>query len=304
MSYRYCGRDFSEDELDLIRNLTTQRNPPLKRTSLSRVLCERIDWRKPNGGLKDMSARVALLRMERDGLIVLPPSQRRSTRVLRPVPSSPETEPPLFPVPDRLDQVRPLRIEPIRSTKEGKLWNAFIGRYHYLGFTPMPGAQIRYFVRSAEGEPLAVLGFGAAAWKTAPRDKFIGWDAECRQRNLPFVVNNARFLILPWVKIKHLASHVLAQVERCLLDDWDRRYALRPALLETFCESPRFAGTCYRAANWIRVGKTQGRGKLDVKNEYALPVKDIWLRPLRRDWKKVLNRRPSPRVANAYPHRL
>ena len=133
----------------------------------------------------------------------------------------------------------------------------------------MPGAQ--HFVRSAEGEPLAVLGFGAAAWKTAP--KFIGW--ERRQRNLPFVVNNAR--LLPWVRIKHLASHVLAQVERCLLDDWDRRYALRPALLETFCES--LAGTCYRAANWIRVGKTQGRGKLDVKNEYALPVKDIWLIP-------------------------
>ncbi len=156
----------------------------------------------------------------------------------------------------------------------------------------MPGAQIRYFVRSAEGEPLAVLGFGAAAWKIAPRDS--GWDAECRRRNLPFVVNNARFLILPWVRIRHLASHILAQVQRRLPDDWDRRYALRPVLLETFCETQRFEGTCYCAANWIRVGKTQGRGKLDVKNEYALPVKDIWLKPLRRDWKKILNCGPSP----------
>ena len=209
--------------------------------------------------------------MERDG--VLP--SRRSTRVLRPVISRDRTAAVPGPRPSGSSAAYP-------STKEGKLWNAG----HYLGFTPMPGS--RHFVRSAEGEPLAMLGFGAAAWKTAPRDKFIGW--ERRQRNLPFVVNNARFLILPWVRIKHLASHVLAQVERCLLDDWDRRYALRPALLETFCES--LAGTCYRAANWIRVGKTQGRGKLDVKNEYALPVKDA--KPLRRDWKKVLNRRSSP----------
>ena len=120
--------------------------------------------------------------------------RRRSARIRRPIPPSPETEPPPFPTPDRLDQVRPLRIEPVRSTKEGKLWNAFIDRYHYLGSTPMPGAQIRYFVRSAEGEALAALGFGAAAWKIAPRDKLIGWDVECRRRNLPFVVNNARFL--------------------------------------------------------------------------------------------------------------
>ncbi len=294
MSYRYCGRKFSEADINLIRDLIAQRDPPLKRTPLSRILCERLDWRKPNGGLKDMSARVALLRMERDGLVVLPPSQLRSARVRRPIPPSPETEPPPFPTPDRLDQVRPLRIEPVRSASEGRLWNAFIDRYHYLGFTPMPGAQIRYFVRSAEGESLAVLGFGAAAWKIAPRDKLIGWDAECRRRNLPFVVNNARFLMLPWVRIKRLASHILAQVERRLPDDWDRRYALRPVLLETFCETRRFEGTCYRAANWIRVGKTQGRGKLDVKNEYALPVKDIWLKPLRRDWKKILNRGPSP----------
>ena len=125
---------------------------------------------------------------------------------------------------------------------------------------------MRYLVRSCAGEPLAMLGFGAAAWKTAPRDLFIGWSPECRQRNLPLVVNNARFLILPWICIPNLASHVLAHCEKQLLQDWQLRYALRPVLLESFCEIPRFAGTCYQAANWTCVGQTQGRGKLDVHN--------------------------------------
>ena len=143
----------------------------------------------------------------------------------------------------------------------------------------MPGAQMRYFVRAANAQPLAVLGFGAAAWKTAPRDAFIGWSPAVRQRNLALVVNNARFLILPWIRIHNLASHLLAQLQRRLPLDWERRYALRPVLLETFCETPRFLGTCYQSANWLCVGETQGRGKLDVHRQSALPVKSVWLKP-------------------------
>ena len=285
---RYCGRDFSEAEIDMIRALIARRDPTLHRRALSQEVCRRLDWRKLDGGLKDMSARVAMLRMHRDGLIVLPP-RRRAPIVRRPIVPGPATDRPLFPIPERLAEIWPVLVEPIRNSAEGRIWNEFVARYHYLGYSTLPGAQMRYLARAAGGEPLAVLGFGAAAWKIAPRDKLVGWTPETRRRNLPLVVNNARFLILPWVRINNLASHILALIERRLPDDWENRYALRPVLLETFCESLRFEGICYRAANWMKVGMTQGRGKLDVRKERALPVKDIWLKPLRRDWKRLLN---------------
>ena len=193
----------------------------------------------------------------------------------------------------------------IQAEPRSPIWNSFIERYHYLGYSPLPGAQIRYLVQSADGEPLALLGFGTAAWKTAPRDRFIDWSQECRQRNLPLAVNNARFLIPPWTRIPNPASHVLACCQRRLPEDWQRRYAIRPVLLETFCEIPRFRGTCYQAANWIRVGQTQGRGKLDVRNEYALPIKDIWPRPPARQYsiqvKYCLDRVDSSQADNDPP---
>ena len=145
-------------------------------------------------------------------------------------------------------------------------------------------------MHAADGLLLALLGCGAAAWKTAPRDRFIGWDPPTRQRNLPLVVNHARYLILPWIRLPCLASHLLARLQRQLPQDWQQRYALRPVLLETFCETPRFRGTCYRAANWIHLGRTQGRGKLDTHNQYSLPVKNIFVKPLCPDWKAILNR--------------
>ena len=260
----------------------------MNRAALSRAVCERLDWRKPDGGLKDMSARVALLRMHREGVITLPPARKRPgpRKLIAP---SPETDPPsLFEPPTSLEAVRPLCIAPITSRAQGRLWNAFIARYHYLGHHPLPGAQMRYFVHAATGEPLAVLGFGAAAWKTAPRDAFIGWSPAQRQRNLALVINNARFLILPWIRIRNLASHLLAQLQRRLPYDWQRRYAMRPVLLETFCETPRFLGTCYQSANWLCVGETQGRGKLDVHRQSALPVKSVWLKPLQKNWRQIL----------------
>ena len=287
--WRYCARNFTAHEIELIRTLAAS---GVARTKLSRILCEKLQWRKPDGGLKDMSARIALLRMHRDGLIELPAPLHNYFRPgrIKPLEHSAAADPPaLLPIPDNLDAVRPLHFQVVTGTPHGKLWREFVQRYHYLGYSPLPGAQMRYVVRSCAGEPLAMLGFGAAAWKTAPRDTFIGWVPECRQRNLPLVVNNARFLILPWIRIPNLASHILARCEKQLLQDWPQRYALRPVLLETFCEIPRFAGTCYRAANWTCVGQTKGRGKLDVHNLYALPIKDIWLRPLQRNWKKILN---------------
>jgi len=164
------------------------------------------------------------------------------------------------------------------------MWNELIDRYHYLGYHPLPGAQLRYLAFSGS-QVLAALGFGAAAWKVAPRDEFIGWSSEQRVDNLALIVNNARFLILPWVESKNLASRLLSMVARQLPPHWETRYGYRPVLLETFVEQ-RFRGTCYRAANWIHVGKTQGRGKLDRHHRFEIPVKEVFLYPLRRDFRE------------------
>ena len=236
-----------------------------------------------------MSARVAMLRMHRDGLIVLPPPRNRP-RTMRPPPPSPATDPPPFPPPARLGEVRPVRVEPVADAAGGRCWNAFVARHHYLGYTPLPGAQLRYFARAAGGEPLALFGFGAAAWKTAPRDRFVGWTPEARQRNLPLVVNNARFPILPWIRIPNLASHLLAQVERRLPDGLaPDATPSAPSCSKPSAKPRASTAPAYRSANWIPVGKTQGRGKLDRRHEFARPVKDIYLKPLRPDWKTVLN---------------
>ncbi len=168
------------------------------------------------------------------------------------------------------------------------MWlNEYIHRYHYLGHKPLPGAQLRYFV-TIEEQIVAALGFSAAAWQTAPRDQYIGWNHEQRERNLPLIVNNARFLIMPWVHSKNLASTILSRVVRRLPDDWEFRYKIRPVLLETFVDSERFAGTCYKAANWTYVGKTKGRGKMGPSGKQSVPIKDIWLHPLSRHFRSRL----------------
>ena len=304
-SLRFCGRDFLPAELDRIRALIAHTDPPLSRTKLSQAVCEALDWRKPDGGLKEMSARVALLRMQRDGLLTLPPPLRTLPRP-RPLAPSPRTDPPpLAPLPAALAQARPLRLCLLRpSDPRSRFWNEFVERYHYLRYKPLPGAQLRYFVHAADGLLLALLGCGAAAWKTAPRDRFVGWDPPTRQRNLPLVVNHARYLILPWIRLPSLASHLLACLQRQLPDDWQQRYGMRPVLLETFCETPRFQGTCYRAANWIHLGQTQGRGKLDTRHEYNQPVKNVFVKPLCPDWKSnpqsLAPRPPFTARSNAY----
>ena len=160
----------------------------------------------------------------------------------------------------------------------------------YLGYKTLVGAQMRYAVHDRGGRPLAMLGFSTAAWKLAPRDAFIGWTPQLREKNLPLVVDNPRFLILPWIKIPNLGSHILAIVRRRLPGDWTERYNTTPVLIETFVETPRYTGAVYRASGWIRVGTTQGRGRYDRYNRHDKPRKDIWLRPLRNNWKHVLNR--------------
>ena len=246
------------------------------------VRCRR---RSPQG-----SAKVTMLAMHRDGLIALPAPQGRQNRP-GPIVFGPDTEAPLFPAPTTLDEVRPLDLRPVvRGTRESKLWNEFVARYHYLGYKTLVGAQMRYAVHDRDGWPLAMLGFSTAAWKLAPRDNFIGWTRQLREKNLPFVVDNPRFLILPWINIPNLGSHILAIIRRRLPDDWTERYNTTPVLIETFVETPRYTGAVYRASGWTRVGTTQGRGRYDRDRQSDKPKKDVWLRPLRRDWKCTLNR--------------
>ena len=198
------GRDFTAEEMALLRALIAV-DPQPTRAALSREFCRRIGWFKPDGALKDMMARVTMLAMHRDGLIVLPPPKGRQYRP-KPIVLGHDTEPPLFPAPTTLDDVRPLALRTVvRDTREGKRWNEFIARYHYLGYKTLVGAQMRYAVHDRNGWALAMLGFSTAAWKLAPRDHFIGWTPPLREKNLPLVVDNPRFLILPWINIHNLA---------------------------------------------------------------------------------------------------
>lgn len=281
---QYCARNFTPSDIALIRSFI-EANPALSRYRLSREICERLAWRRPDGKLKDMSCRVALLRMQADGLITLPPPRKAKPAAFRLHPDIEQAvlEPTIVPAVD----LGRLTVELVGSKRDSLLWNAYIQRHHYLGHQLLPGAQLRYFVRTA-GQIIALLGFGASAWKTKPRDECIGWSSEQRRRNLHLVVNNARFLILPWIKCRNLASRVLALVSRRLADDWHTRYAYRPVLLETFVEKPRFAGTCYQAANWRYLGDTQGRGKLDTLHRHGEPIKSIWIFPLVRDFRRHL----------------
>lgn len=280
-----CGRLFTREELDLIRKIISL-NPQATRVQISREVCAALSWVKPNGGLKEMSCRVALLRLHRSGIIQLPPPRGPHYNGRRKKRRTPQGEPRALIV-NPLKELRPLELHRVALKKESLFWNELIDRYHYLGYTPLPGAQLRYLVYSPLG-CLGALGFSAAAWKVKPRDAWIGWSSLQRERNLHLIVNNSRFLILPWVRVKNLASRVLSLCVRKLPEDWEKTYGYRPVLLETFVEKDRFAGTCYRAANWIFVGSTQGRGKLDRFMEHKLPVKDIYLYPLVKKFRDIL----------------
>ena len=227
----YCGRLFSEQEMQLIRAIIAE-DPSRHRFALSKVVCERLHWRRANGQLKDMSCRVAMLRMHRDGLIPLPAPRRCHYNGTLHRLRTPQAEPEL-PIIARVDALPALQVRPLADQREAQLWREYVDRYHYLGYTPLPGAQQRYLVTS-QRQVLAVVGFGASAWKAAPRDRFIGWSVAQREARLQLVVNNARFLILPWVQVRNLASTVLSRSSRRLPDDWQDRYGYRPLLLETF----------------------------------------------------------------------
>jgi hypothetical protein len=281
----YCAREFSASDIQTIRDLIAQ-NTKLGRSALSRKLCQLWGWTKPNGELKDMTCRVALLRMQADGLITLPLSRIgvvRKRAHFAPTAASDAQAPITKPV----HEIGRITLEVVSGTPASRLWNEYVARYHYLGYTPMSGSQIRYNVFAGE-QLVACISFCACAWKLKDGEKFIGWSEDQRQKNLQLVINNARFLVLPWIQCKGLASKILSIAARQMPKDWLSRYGFQPVLLETFVEYERHKGTCYKAANWINVGRTAGRGKKSTSHKLLIPAKDIWLYPLRKNFSTLL----------------
>ena len=283
---RYCGREFSPAELDHIRELL-ELKPVLGRVVLSRRICQDLGWLNVLGQPKEMSCRVALLRMEKDGLIGLPPALRKKGRRQRRFQLSAASDA-RESVQASVQALEPLVFQRVEQGPLSSLWNELIQRYHYLGYRPLSGAQMRYLVWSADRRLLAALGFGASAWQVKARDQHIGWTHEQRVRGLHRIVNNARFLILPWVRCSGLASRILSGIPTPLRADWMLRYGYEPVLLESFVEVPHFSGASYHAANWMRLGETQGRGKLEKNNQQVAPPKGIWIYPLHPHFRQVL----------------
>jgi hypothetical protein len=286
-SVRFCGRDFSPTELQRIRFLIAQGNT--WRSQLARQVCQEFGWLNAQGRLKEMSCKVALLRMQRAGLLVLPAPRGRNGNGKKspPLQRLLALEPAPLSLPAH--HLHALSLQLVCTPRERLLYRQMMSHHHYLGYYPMAGAQLRYLLYH-DAQLLGGLGFGASAWSLADRDRFIGWSELQRQQNLHLVLNNHRFLLLPWVRSPNLASRVLGGVCRRLGADWLDHYGYRPVLLETFVQRPRFTGTAYRAANWVCVGVTKGRGKLEKRHQILLPQKAIFLYPLRPDFKEILTR--------------
>jgi len=281
------GRPIRPGDVGLIRDLLAA-NPAWNRSRLSRDLCARWDWRNAKGRLKDMACRTLLLKLERMGQIRLPARQagRPNERGFGPLA---EIDHDRSPIKSPLSSLRPLSIEALgRRDRRLPLFKFLLHRYHYLGHRTCVGENLKVMVSDAQGRLLACMLFGSAAWKAKSRDAFIGWEPQVRERNLSLLTNNTRFLILPWVRVRHLASHLLAQVCPRIPSLWMETYGHRVHLLETFVERDRFQGTCYRAAGWTHVGATAGRSRNDVQATLRVPVKDIFLYPLIADFRAKL----------------
>ena len=278
------GRRMSSADLAQVRGLLAQ-HPDWSRYRLSRELARLWEWRSAAGQLKDMAARNLLLKLEQRGWIRLPACRRASPNRMRHkrLPSLATTFDP-EPVQAPLSALRPLRLSEVSAgpAVERALWEGLLHRYHYLSHRSPVGENLQYLVRERTGRPVACVLFGAAAWQCADRDRYIGWDRATRAARLPLVANNARLLVLPWIAVPGLASHLLGQVSQRVRADWQRKYGHPVYLLETFVETGRFAGTCYRAANWLRVGQTKGRTRQDsaTGKHLQVPRKDVYLYPL------------------------
>jgi hypothetical protein len=296
----FAGREFSSADLELIRQITSD-FAGLGITEIARTACELLEWKRPSGGLKNPECRRLIEHLAGQGLLRLPvrrgagaPGARRAPRTER---GEPQAE-----IAGSAGEWEPLRWEVVRGGQADRggnhaLFKELLDRHHYLGYRVPFGASLRYLVRSerAPENVLACLLWSSPAWKMAARDRWIGWNDGERARNLQLIVNNSRFLILPWVRVKGLASKILGACARQLPRDWERLYGYRPLLLETLVDAERFRGTCYRAANWIKLGQTTGRGRMDREHAaHGEAVKDLYVYPLCRNAGQRLRNAAAP----------
>ena len=285
----FCGIEVSSEDFELIQEIV-ETYDSFSRYELACTVCELLDLSRPNGNLKEQEATAYLNKLEKLGLIRLPElriniSQKgKHTGSKRTNRGEAEPE-----IQCELKDLQPVELEPAESKSDREYWRELIDRYHYLGYKRPFGGRIFYFVRSKKNDKvLGCLQVSSPAWALHERDKWLGWSEEIRKKNLQFIVQNSRFLILPWIKVKGLASHILSLLSKQIVTDWEKRFSLRPVLIESFVDTTLYEGTCYRAANWIHLGETQGRGRMDRYSKKEKTIKSIWVYPLQKNFRKQL----------------
>ena len=282
------GREITISDLKWLRNwIAKNSNWSINRLTVE--LCRIWNWHTHTGHLKTFAGRSFLFKLQQQGFISLPPLRVKFRRHHScTIPKMSISVPKPQPICSKLSELKPLRvIIPEPGSFDDGCFRWYLSHHHYLGYHSV-GENIKYLIRDRYGHDLACLLFGSAAWKTAPRDTFIGWGDSTRKRNINLMTNNIRFLILPWVRVPHLASHILGIIMKRIVADWYNKYAHPVHLVETFVEKKRFKGTCYRAANWIYVGQTKGRGRQDRYTTYSVAIKDIYIYPLNHNFREML----------------
>ena len=286
LEIKYQGKVATTDEVEFIKKLISD-NPNDSRRRLSKKLCEAWNWVQPNGALRDMVCRGFMLRLESAGYIKLPPRRFTPNNPLATRKSPSKVDIDQTPISTTLSKVQPFEIRQVGRTPYEKLFNGLISQYHYLGYCHPVGEHLKYIVYT-EGRPIACFAFSSAPRHIGSRDRFIGWSPAIRKKNIHLIGYNSRFLILPWVRIQHLASHILGRMAKVVSADWQRVYNHPVYFLETFVDTEKFKGTCYRAANWIYLGKTTGRGKNDQTHRPNRSIKAVWGYPLSKNFRELL----------------
>ena len=288
----FCGQEIHRDQINEIA-VIVDTFPKLTRTELANTICELFSWKRPTGKLKTVECRQFLERLDARGIIQLQACKIQYTKQIKPTADRTKRTDSQPTLSTKLSELSPIGLTRVRDYPQRQLWREYVERYHYLGYRIPFGAQLRYFIHSGiDQASLGCLQFSSPAWRMAARDHWIGWNDEQRRRNLQKIISNSRFLIFPWVQVKNLASSVLSLAAKTVPHDWIGCYGRRPVLMETLVDQKQYTGTCYQAANWLCVGETTGRGRMDRQNKrMGMAVKDIYLYPLSKRLRQKLKQR-------------